>query len=669
MFIRPPMFFPLPTGAAGTDCEVYIGRSNTDPTIEANKLTLTDGLGGATISNPFTINAMGMPRNNAGQSVHPYIVEDEYCMEYRSTSGAIIDRFPRMRSDSAASGATITSDIADAVVDNFAAALLADLTTYNIIFIRSYASGWAGTGVGPVGGFFAYRTGSAGTASTGNPGAFYDAQGNQFKPANFQRLYAEMFGAKVGLGNDSFAAIRDMIAAAIALEKPCYFDGDEYYINTQSNVAAGYTLMSFYAIKINGNLAMYGNGNTVIKNTTNNNAQYLFFAENVDNLVIDGLILDGNSSNLTTGALYCAGVTRAVLNCTIKNSGPLYLSGSTTRQTDSVTGDLTFQSSSDYAISGNSAGFKKLDLDSILFVSCAKGISITNADINSFGYGLTAPDVNIGHILGTVTGELFNLVTGSLNFDVIHGTIGTLFKCSLGTDNFTMVKGSSISVTASKILELNSTTGGKLQRFDVDNVYARSLTTGIQIDSASQLINNFRIGHIDIDGSVSAITIGDDTGNGKIKIDNGKISGLVGITINQTTGQQLTVRNVDFSGCTTAVVNRSKSVWTGEPPAQAYAYNATTTFTHNLGQIPTELSVFFKCTANDGPFVIGDIVEIGPYAEVYLGNVGITYKVSATNVVVYTGEPVRVMHAASAIVALTNAKWDIYVKCGYRWNF
>lgn len=669
MFIRPPQFYPLPAGTPAFGCLVYIGLPNTDPTIEANKLDITNGAGGAAVANPYYINAQGKARNTNGEKISPYITENEYCIEFRSPNGALIDRDPHFKSDALGASGGAGSSVVDSVLDSFTTALITDMSAYNLVYIQSYAAGWEGTATGPVGGFYAYRTGSLGSAGTGQPGLFYDSIGNQFKPANFQRLYAEMFGAVTGTGNDSFTAIKNMIATAILLEKPCFLDGDEYYINTQSNVPTGYTLMSYYAIKITGNLAMYGNGNTIIKNTSANNAQYLFWAENVDSLVIDGLTLDGNSTNATTGALYCAGVTKAVLNCTIKNSGPLYLSGSTTRQTDTVSGDLVISGAATYAISGNSAGFKKLNLSTLQLISCAQGIQLTNADINAFAYGLTKPEVNIGSIIAAVTSEIFNCVTGSIYFGSIAGTVGTVFKFALGTGNVDVIKGSSISVTASKIVELNSTSNGRLTRFDVDNVYARSLTTGIQIDNAAQLIDEFRIGYIDIDGSVSAITIGDNTGLGKITINSGKISGLVGITINQTAGQKLYIRNVNFTGCTTKILNETKSVLIGEPVAQTITATRSYTFAHSLGVIPRTVNMFLECITGEAGYTAGDIVPVPLNMPVYVAaSSGHAVKIDATNIYlsINTISQISITRwAGSGINGITDGYWKVFFKADY----
>lgn len=673
MFIRPPQFYPLPAGTPAYNCLVYIGLPNTDPTIEANKLDITNGSGGSAVANPYTINAQGKPRNTNGEKITPYITENEYCIEFRSMNGALIDREPHMKSDALGASGGAGSSVVDAVINSFAAALISDLSSFDTIYIQSYAASWEGTATGPVGGFYAYRTGSLGAAGTGHPGAFYDSLGNQFKPANHQRLYAEMFGAVTGTGNDSFTAIKNMVATAILLEKPCFLDGDEYFINTQSNVAAGYSLMSYYAIKIDGNLAMYGNGNTIIKNTTANNNQYLFWVNNVDTLVIEGLTLDGNSTNATTGALYCAGVTKAVLNCTIKNSGPLYLSGSTTRQTDSVSGNLTISGAGSYAISGNGAGFKKLDLPDLLLTSCAKGIQVTNADVDAFGYSIpNAPIVNIGSITATITSELFNCVKGTVNFGMISGTVGTVFKLELGTADFDQIKGSSISVTCAKIIDFTTSSNGKLTRFDVDNVYARTTTsdvTYITITHATvQLVSYFHIGYIDISG-VTGTTVGislrDATGLGKIVIDRGIIACDTGILIT-TAGPKILALNLDLSGCTTTVTGATLSTWIGEPVAQTYAKDTTKTFAHNLGYRPVDIVFILKCTdaGGDAGYALNDTLEISSQVQDSGFSYGFSSYMDSTNIVIVIATAgLQVVHKTTrAGTLLTDSKWSIQPK-------
>jgi len=599
MFIRTAPFWSLPSGAAAKDCLVYIGLKNTDPTIPANKLSVVNGYGGAAVSNPFHINSAGKPRNTNGEAINPYISENEYSLTFTSENGAFIDSIPDMRSDAVGASGGAGTPTVDAVLNNFTDALTSDMTDFNIVFIQSFAPSWEGTGSGPVGGFYAYRTGTLGTPSTGNPGAFFDSEGNQYKPADFQRLYAEMFGAITGIGNDSSAAITNMVEAAISLEKPCYFDGDIYYINTQSNIPAGYTLMSFYATKIDGDLAMYGNGNTIIKNTTPNNQQYLFWAEDVENLHIEGLILDANSSSDITGALYCAGVANAYLDCTIKNSGPLYLSGSTTRQTDKVRGNLVIESSQGFAISGKSAGFKSLDMSALILTSCSKGVEVTAIDTDGFGYGITAPEVNISNISGDCTNELYSVISGSVNFDTIKVNAASIFSFPLTTTDVDLIYGNSIVSNGDKVFTCTSTTSAKINSIFVDNIHARGVTTAFEFDNALQVVGDVVFNYVDIDGTTNGMVLGDDTQLGNITINGGTFGAVSnGIVINQTNGQNLRFTGLSLGGTTTIINDSSKSKIT----SVCTVYNGRAEYDDNGGSpiytlsglIPSDWSIVYE---------------------------------------------------------------------------
>lgn len=640
MFIRTAPFWSLPSGAAAKDCLVYIGLKNTDPTIKANKLAVVNGFGGAAVSNPFPINGAGKPHNTNGAAINPYISENEYSLTFTSKNGTFINHIPEMRSDALdASGGAGTPTV-DAVLNNFTAALTADMTAFSLVFIQSYAASWEGTGTGPVGGFYAYRTGTLGTASTGNPGAFFDSAGNQYKPADFQRLYAEMFGAVTGVGNDSATAITNMVAAAISLKKPCYLDGDIYYINTQSNVPTGYTLMAFYATKIDGDLAMYGNGNTIIKNTTANNTQYLFWSENVDNLHLEGLTIDANSTNATTGSLYCAGVTNAHLDITIKNSAPLYLSGSTTRQTGTVTGDLTIESSQGFAISGKSAGFKVLEMPSLRLISCSKGVEVTNIDTDGFGYGLTAPKVTIPSVSGDCTNELYSVISGSVNFDTISVDAASIFSFPLTTTDVDQIYGNSIVTTCDKVFTCTSTTTGKITSIYVDNIYARGVTTGFEFDNALQTVVEATFNYVDIDGAVgttNGLVVGDDTQVGNIRILGGTFGTVDnGIVINQTNGQNIEIVNVDFSGVTTPVNDIDKSLWRMIDCLNLSTAVLAQTYTSAILENQNLTSAEFITLTN---VRAGDALEVTK-GKIYLYKTSVTAALNATQErdVIYTAD-------------------------------
>jgi len=141
-----------------------------------------------------------------------------------------------------------TSGAFDITLASFQDALNTDLTDYDTAYIRAYSQAWQGTAAGPLGDFKAYRTGSTGAPSTGNPGRFYDSAGNEWRPFRSQKLYVEMFGGQIGAGNDSFQAIQDLLDAANETEKEAFFSGGDYYISNQSNTAPNYNLITFYAL-------------------------------------------------------------------------------------------------------------------------------------------------------------------------------------------------------------------------------------------------------------------------------------------------------------------------------------------------------------------------------------------------------------------------------------
>jgi hypothetical protein len=667
MYIRPLPFFPLPSGAAAHNALVYIGTPDSDPRLAANQLTITNGEGGAVISNPFKINSGGLPRNTDGQVVYPYVAENEYCIEVRSETGNLLGRIPRMRSDALAASGGAGSPSVDAVCNNFAAALTTDFTGSNLIFIQSYAAGWENTAAGPVGGFYAYRTGTVGTQSSGHPGAFYDSVGSQFKPADFQRLYAEMFGAVTGVGNDSTTAIANMIATAVAAGKPCYLDGDEYRIYSQTNLTAAYTLLDYVAITITGDVEIYGNGNTVIKNNTTDNTQYMFFVENVDNFVMKGLTLNGNASaNSKTGSIYLAGVLNAVLDIDVVDSAPVYVCASTTRQSDRVRFAGTIKNSLGFALSVNSGGAKKVDIGQLRLIDCDDGVFVSSKDIDGFSISLDAPQVTIDQIIGNVTNDMIQMRNGSLHFGAIIGTCNDVFGFALDTADVDAITGGTVRVTSTtgNIVNLTTTSGGKVTLLAIDYVYGRSLGNSLVIKSASQLVSRVHIGYIDVDGMID---LQDNTGNGFIEIEGGKVTDTTGITISSSGGQDLKLTNLDLSGCTTGISGAQYSSWFGEPALQAYAKNTTKTFAHGLKTPPKSVQFFIKCTTAEHSYSIGDVLFIDAFAAQVAGiDYGFSYKVDATNVtmqIANDGITIIQNTVARGTVVLTDGNWDIGVIC------
>jgi len=541
---------------------VFVGLVNTDPKTEANRIPLTSGPEGVAVANPFIVGSDGYARNTDGQIIFPNANVTEYSVEFRSSQGefgARLYRNPRVVSDAFSSSAATNGEIVDIVVNNFTVALTTDLSLGNLIFVQSFNTAWEGTAEGPQGAFFAYKTGNTGTPSTGNPGVWFDSAGNEFKPAQFQRLYAEMFGAKVGIANDSFEAIQDMVDAGVALAKPIYFDGDDYFIGTQTNTDANYSLIAFFAVKITGDLAIYGGGKTKIVNKNPNDDQFMFFAEDVDNLCIKDIILDANSTVDGTGALYLAGVDNADLDITVKNSAPIYMSASTTRQSGNINYNFNIVNSVQFGVSGKSGGFKTAQ-GNINYINCNKGFEVSRADIDGFLLSFVDPFLTVPSSTGDVTNEVFNVSNGSLEYGSIAVAAGTAFIATPDTDDINLIQGGDITGCV-KTFECTSTGGGVVKKVEIDSVYALGVTDGIEIDNALQLVEEFTIRHLDMtgDGSGSAVILGDDTQLGNVRILGGIVTGFLnGILINQTNGQNL-FSELFIEDTTNAVVNATKS--------------------------------------------------------------------------------------------------------------
>jgi len=431
---------------------IYIGKEFTDPTQEANKLVPTDLNTGKPVSNPFFVDKKGRYKNSNGEEVIPFISEDSYSYRIESPTGARLDSQPRIVSDAfgvsagGGSGSTV-----DQTLNNFASARSADLTGSNLIYIQSYAAGWESLAAGNLGDYFAYRTGNTGAASTGNPGRFYDSTGAEFDPIPSQKLYAEMFGAVVGLGNDSYQALQDMVTAANDLGRECYADTDGLYlVSNQSKTQANYSLISNYAIDLPSTIDLRVGENTEIKNNTLNSGQYIFVGIDCANVSITGGTLNGNSnSGTTSGALYLAGCLEAQVDCKISLSAPFYFSASQARQGGILTGSLRFDSPTDYALSFNSGGCEDVALDLLDLNGAGTAIDFTNSDVDSFAAGSVKPRVSIQ----TISGDFIDLVdvregAGGFFFDNCQGSGSNLFNLELGTSDVDYLKYNTIDVAA-----------------------------------------------------------------------------------------------------------------------------------------------------------------------------------------------------------------------------
>lgn len=549
-------------GNPATDFRIHIGKPNTDPKQEANKLEIRNGPDGEKVSNPFFANKSGRFRNKNGDVVSPYISESEYSIEVTGPNGNRVDRRKRVVSDLFGASVGGGSSTVGAVVNNFQAAKATDLSDFDTIYIQSYASGWEVTAAGPTGDFYAFKTGSVGAPNTGNPGEFYDLAGNQWKPLPSQRLYAEMFGAVQGIGNNSSFAFNDMLQAASARRSPCYADGADYYIDTQSNTDANYSLLNRFAIKMPEYVDLRLGDNTLIKNSQVDSEQYIFFAEDCTFLSISGGQLNGNSSgNLFSGAIYVAGCDYVSWNTRIYESAPFYLASSINKQAGEIVGDALIYNSAGYGISINSGGIKDINLGAIVLDNCANGLYMTSDDIDAFGLTFDKPVLRFDDMDVSQAAIGMKVLDGSVSFGNIGcDTVTTLLELNPGAEDIDEFIGSNISGTCALVVLSNATGGGLLKKFYADSVYARGATTAITIDSADQLIESFVINNIDIDTYSNGLVLGDDTQNGKVSILGGSFGSISsGITINQTNGQDLKMRNTDMSGVTTKITNPSKS--------------------------------------------------------------------------------------------------------------
>lgn len=573
MQIRPTQFNA--NGIPAVGFRIYIGQSNEDSTVDDNKLTVFNGQGGAEIDNPFIIDASGFPRATNGQRVYPWVEEEEYSIEWRTpngTLGTLFYRDARFLSDSSG-GVSSGGALVDAVINNFPDALTTDLTAFDYIFIQSFASAWEGQADGPVGGFFAYRNGNTGTPETGNPGKFFDAAGNEWKPADNQRLYAEMFGAVVG--SDSFQAIQDMLTAGDDLKKACYFDGDEYLIATQSNTAGAYSLITTFAVAVPAYCSMIGNGQTKIRNETTDNNQYLFFGIDGDEFSAEGLIFDGNSDTADTGCLYLAGCTFANVDIRIQDSAPFYFNSSEARQGGTIKGRLSFKDMLFESFSGKSGGYKQAILDSVSFDACANGLEISREDIDSFSLSFVECQTSVDTLTGQLTGKATIIVNGETSIGSINCDCAKALSIEMNTQDIPNITiGSIYGVIADPVSATSS--GGKVIRGYIGDLRATGVTTGVSITSTAQLVVDFIIQNIEVDGT-TGLLLGDDTQLGIVRILGGTLTSTTGIDIDETQGQQIEIAGVDFTACTTEITGIDKSNWRAINCADFTYKNVTTT--------------------------------------------------------------------------------------------
>lgn len=554
MFIQAIPQYLDPYGQPAVGFLVYIGRSNTDPRVESNKLTITDGMAGGIVSNPYQIDQAGFPRNSNGQRCNPYISGDEYSIMYCSPAGSVLWQNPRQIGDNAAAQTGVTGDIVGAVISDFAKAKSIDLSEYDTIYVQSYAAGWDQTPTGPIGGFYAYRTGSMSTPSSGNPGKFCDSVGNEFRPFLSQRLYAEMFGASTAPGVDSTAAFQDMLNAASERKTACYADGGIYRFDIQAgNTDADYSLFGTYGVKLPSYSVLIGNGATEIRNTSANSDQVLFFAEDCDIVRIEGCNLNGNATSGLAGVLYSAGCTEVVIppGTTIAKSGPVYLSGSKAKNPTGVAIiDAVFSECFSYCLSGRSGGASSVRAN-IQAIGCYAGCEITSVDSDGHGGSYVAPNWTLGTVTGDFTNDVLVITSGSVSFDKITATCRNVIAFALDDDDVISVNGAQIKADCARFITATATDNAIIETISIESVTGTSNARGIEIAAAKQLVESVRIGYLNISGGTDAIYLQDDTALGRIYINSGLVSGFTtGINFAGADQQVIDIAGTDFSGCT-----------------------------------------------------------------------------------------------------------------------
>jgi len=233
--IRPAQYTPNPQGTPAIAYEYHIGTPNEDPTIDSNKLDVTDGLGGLPVSNPFFINSTGLFINKNGQRINPWINDTSYAVTVLSPNGGLRYHESNFTADNVDPLGQQQATV-DATFSNFSLAVTSDLSTYDTIYIESELAGWEDTNAGPVDGLFAHSTGGTGTPSTGTPDLFYDSLGNEWKRSEQQKhVNTEFYYA-----NESGAADAYVLDANDGNENPqSYFLGLRVlFVATNDNTGA-----------------------------------------------------------------------------------------------------------------------------------------------------------------------------------------------------------------------------------------------------------------------------------------------------------------------------------------------------------------------------------------------------------------------------------------------
>ena len=448
--IKIPQFYPDALGNPAYQYVVYIGIANTDPTDPANQLTVLNGSGGSATSNPYFVTSYGYAKSSNDQRINPVIEEDSYSIRIESTNGAKLVEEAEMISDSPQPLIQIEA-IVDGVVNNFAEALVTDFVDKDTIYIQAYRAGWEASAAGNIGDSFHYRTGNTGTPSSGNAGKWYDITGAEFKPFPSQRLYAEMFGAVTGSGNDSFQAIQDMMDAGLDLDRAIHCDDDgEYLIFTQSTAApAGYSLFNFYGLSIPEGMDLRLGAYTKIKNNTQNSDQALMFAEDLTQFSITGGELDANASTLnSTMSLYIAGCSTVTLNTKISNSSDNFMSSSPTNTGGDINSDLlSFDTIFGHCFSADGGGWGNVNIDTVICSSCENGFNVTKNDPDG-NNNIGISHIDIDTIQGSITDSIYTVTEGGIFTNNVSCDATDVYEVILGANNFDYTKHNTLSSTA-----------------------------------------------------------------------------------------------------------------------------------------------------------------------------------------------------------------------------
>jgi len=486
-------FVPKIDGSPAYMYECWVGKPNTDPTDQSgeNLLAVYDGEGGVRTSNPYFVGRNGRPVNSNGAPINPVVNETEYSYVITAPrNGAILDRCPLMVGSIAGSSAGGGS--ADFVIDNFAQALVTDLSEYSLVYVRSYYAGWNlgdPSGRRNPAGFYIWRNGDkpGGTPSTGTPGRFLDAAGNEWIPAKSQKLYAEMFGAIAEVGFEgNTKAFQDLFNAGNDLGRPVYAeDKGDYEFKLQVNEAENYSNLEFYAIKLSGYVEFYMGEETQLINENQNSQQYILFAENCTTLKIDGGVIDGKAvdagiAGIKTGSLFIAGCGDVELNTEIKRSAPMYCCQSSSNNTKRIESNvLVFTEAVDYAVSGSGGGVENFVCDTIIFDNCQKGIDSQKDDVDSFGLDPADPIWGIGEVYGSVTQNLFRCKEGGVSINKVFADCDNRFNIDLDVADFKYIKYNEANgEVAGKSFNFLGSNGGKILEVVSDK---KPLANGVDI--------------------------------------------------------------------------------------------------------------------------------------------------------------------------------------------